>query len=300
MGVHLTGVRIEGREVADSEQLPEVDTTTVGPSFFETFEIPMVAGRDFTTADSGDAPPVAIVNEAFVRRFFADGNALGKRVARGEEGEWAQIVGVVRDYKVRTLGEDFRPRLHVPLAQDFSPFLTLVARTTDEPAAATMVEQIRAHLLTIDPDLVFMQAGTMRDNLAITTFPVRMGAQLLSVFGFLALGLAAVGLYGVVAFAVSQRTHEIGLRMALGAERADVLRLVVRQGMGVVLAGVAVGLVLATGVTWLLSSFLYGIGAVDPLTFVVTSALLLAVALLANYIPARRASNVDPLIALRR
>jgi putative ABC transport system permease protein len=175
-----------------------------------------------------------------------------------------------------------------------------VARTTDEPAAATMVEQIRAHLLTIDPDLVFMQAGTMRDNLAITTFPVRMGAQLLSVFGFLALGLAAVGLYGVVAFAVSQRTHEIGLRMALGAERADVLRLVVRQGMGVVLAGVAVGLVLATGVTWLLSSFLYGIGAVDPLTFVVTSALLLAVALLANYIPARRASNVDPLIALRR
>jgi len=299
MGVQLNGIRVEGVAVPEDEPLPEIDAAPVGPGYFETFEIPLVAGRDFTAADDEGAAPVAIVNEAFVRRFWPGESGIGKRIARGREGDWMEVVGVARDHKIRTLGEDFRPRVHTPLGQNFSPFLTLAVRTGDDASAALMVEQLRSHLLTLDPDLVFLQASTMRENLEITTFPVRLGAQLLSVFGFLALGLAAVGLYGVVAFAVSRRTHEIGLRMALGAEHGDVLGLVVRQGMGVVLVGVTVGLLAATGVTWLLSNFLYGIGAVDPLTFIATSLVLIAVALIANYIPARRAAAVDPLIALR-
>ncbi len=297
MGVSTTTIRTEGVEVSEEEQLPSIDYVKVGPAYFETFEIPLVAGRHFAATDIAEAPPVAIINEAAARRFFPGESPLGKRIARGRSGEWMEVVGVTRDYKVRTLGEDWRPRLHIPLAQSFDPFLSLVVRTDGD--AAAMVEQLRSHMLSMDPDLVFLQAGTMEETISITTFPVRMGAQLLSVFGFLALGLAAVGLYGVVAFAVSQRTHEIGLRMAMGAEQRDVLVLVVRQGMGIVLVGVAVGLLVATGVTWLLSGFLYGIGAVDPITFVVTSLVLIAVALAANFLPALRASRVDPLIALR-
>ena len=296
MGISTTNVRVEGVEVPDDE-LPNVDYAQVSPGYFDALEIPFVTGRPFADTDHEEAPPVAIVSETLARRFWPGENPVGKRIAQGREGAWMEVVGVTRDYKVRTMGEDARAHLHVPLAQNFGPFLNLVVRTDGD--AVAMVEQVRSHLLRRDPDLVFLQANTMRESLEITTYPVRMGAQLLSVFGFLALGLAAVGLYGVVAFAVSQRTHEIGLRLALGAESGDVLKLIVRQGMGIVAVGVLVGLLGATGATWLLSGFLYGIRAIDPITFGATSLVLVAVALAANLIPAHRASRVDPMIALR-
>ena len=297
IGISTTSVRIEGNVVPETEQLPGIDIAKVGPGYFDVFRIPLVAGRAFTGNDDQDAPLVTIVNETFARRYWPGENPIGKRIARGRRGEWMEVVGVTRDHKVRTLGEDPRPYFHVPFAQSFEPFITAVVRTDGD--AAAMVEQTRQLMLMLDSDLVFLEAKTMRENLEIMTFPVRMGAQLLSLFGFLALGLAAVGLYGVIAYVVSQRTHEIGLRMALGAESGDVLKLIVQQGMEIVAVGVLVGLLVAMGMTWLLSSFLYGVSAIDPITFGATSLVLIAVALVANLIPARRAAGVDPLIALR-
>jgi putative ABC transport system permease protein len=215
----------------------------------------------------------------------------------GEDREWFEVIGVHRDHKVRTVGEDYRPYVHLAYYQDPESFQTLVIRTERDPTP--MMEMFRRELLALEPDIVFVDARTMEENLALTLFPVRIGATLLSVFGFLALGMAAVGLYGVIAYSVSRRTHEFGLRMALGAGTADVLRLVVKQGMLLVAVGVILGLAAAMGVTWVLSSILYGIQAIDPVAFGGTSLLLSGVAFLANYLPARRAARVAPMEALR-
>jgi predicted permease len=241
---------------------------------------------------------VVIINETMARRFWPGENPLGKRLrTSGSEKKWYEVVGVCRDYKVRTVGEETRPYVHWVFDQRDNPFQMLLARTAGDPAP--MLESLRRELRSIEPDLVFMDVRTMPENMAVTLYPVRVGATLLSVFGFLALGMAAVGLYGVIAYSVSRRTHEFGLRMALGARTADVLRLVVKQGMVLVTVGIVLGMVGATAVTWVLTSVLYGVTALDPVTFGATSLFLAAVALLANWIPAHRAAHIDPMDALR-
>jgi len=199
---------------------------------------------------------------------------------------------------VRTVGEDARTLVHLPLFQSPSfVFPAVMVRTSGDPAP--MVGMIREQMLALQPDSVFFEAKTMAENVGVMLFPVRAGAVLLGVFGFMALGLAAVGLYGVIAYSVAQRTHEIGIRMALGARAAEVMGLVVRQGMGLVAVGVVLGMAGGVAVTHLASNVLYGVGTLDPYSFAGAALVLLVVALVANYIPARRGASVDPMEALR-
>jgi ABC-type antimicrobial peptide transport system permease subunit len=203
----------------------------------------------------------------------------------------------VRDTKVRTLGEDPRPQIFWPIAQDYSPMMYVIARTRGNPEAA--LETVRRELLSLDSSLAFFEARTMRQNLAITLFPVRVGALLLGIFGGLALLLASVGVYGAVSYSVSRRTREIGIRMALGAAGRDVVTLVTRQGLGLVLVGVVLGSALAAAGTRVLASVLYGVATTDVGIFLGTASVLVAVASIANWIPARRASRIHPVTALR-
>ena len=298
ISVSIQGFVIEGVEPPPDDDSYDIDVTTVGPGYFRTMGIPLLSGRDFALTDTKESPPVVIVSETMARRFWPGENPIGKRIRYpGDDTEWFHVIGVHRDHKVRTVGEDYRPYVHFAYHQDPESFQTLVIRTKGDPAP--IMETFHRELLALEPDIVFVDKRTMEENLALTLFPVRVGATLLSVFGFLALGMAAVGLYGVIAYSVSRRTHEFGLRMALGAGRSDVLKLVVRQGMGLVAVGILLGLAGAVGVTWVLSSILYGISALDPAAFGGTSLLLAGAAFLANYLPARRAARVAPMEALR-
>jgi hypothetical protein len=242
---------------------------------------------------------VVIVNETAARRLWPGENPLGKRLLRGSGAnrKSAEVVAVVRDTKVRTLGEEIRPHVYWAFVQDYSPMAYVIARTRGIPEPA--LEAVRRELLSMEASLAFFEARTMRQNLAITLFPVRMGALLLGVFGGLALLLAAVGLYGVVSYSVSRRTREIGIRMAMGASAGDVAVLVTRQGAALVLAGVGLGWGAAFFGTRALSAVLYGIGSTDVATFIGTAFVLVAVALAANWIPARRAAGIHPVTALR-
>ncbi len=296
--IQVSGLVIEGHELPPGQDNIGIDTASISPGYFEAMGIRILAGRDFNEKDTKDSVGVVIVNETMARRFWPGENPLGNRLRRGgNEERWYEVVGVCKDYKVRTVGEENRPYVHWAFDQRIRGFQSLIARTDTDPVP--MLETLRRELRLIEPDLVFTDVRTMPDNLALTLFPVRVGAILLSVFGFLALGMAAVGLYGVIAFSVSRRTHELGLRMALGAASPDVLKLVVRQGMILVGVGILFGLAGATAVTWMLSSVLYGVSSVDPVTFGATSFFLAGVALLANYLPARRAARIDPMAALR-
>jgi predicted permease len=239
-----------------------------------------------------------VLNETLAARLWPGQDALGKRVSvNGPEGTFLQVVGVVRDGKYGSLGEAPRPYIYQPLLQSYDPKMTLVVRTTGEPqsVAAAVREQIRA----LDANLPVAGVSTLRDQVALSLFPARVAAWTLGSFGLLALLLAAIGIYGIVSYSVAQRTREIGVRMALGARQGDVLRLVLGQGLIVIAAGVAIGLLIAFGSTRVLAGFLYGVGATDAATFVGVPLVLGLVALVASYLPARRATKVDPLVALR-
>jgi ABC-type antimicrobial peptide transport system permease subunit len=207
------------------------------------------------------------------------------------------VIGLVPDTKVRTLGEETRPHVYYPFAQNYSPMMYVLARTRGNPDP--VLEPVRRELLSMDASLAFFEAKTMPQNLAITLFPVRLGALLLAVFGGLALVLASTGLYGVVSYSVSRRTREIGIRMALGAGRRDIEGLITRQGAGLVAAGVLVGWLAAILLARALSAVLYGVEPTDAATFLGTAALLAVVALAANWLPARRAARGKPIVALR-
>jgi putative ABC transport system permease protein len=289
----------EGREPERDADWPEVDVANLGPGYFRVMGIPLVQGRDFDWRDDGDSTLVAIVNETAARRFWPGDSPMGKRLSTGSatnRKHW-EVIGVAKDTKSRTLGEDPRPQVYFAFAQDYSPMMYLLARPRGNPEAG--LESVRRELLAMDSTLAFFEARTMRQNLAITLFPVRMGALLLGVFGALALLLASVGLYGVVAYSVSRRTREIGIRVALGAGRGDVTTLVTKQGLALVLAGVVGGWGVAAFGTRALSAVLYGIGSTDLVTFLGTAVVLVLVAVVANWIPARRASRIHPMTALR-
>jgi len=295
---HVSRADIEGKPTARVEDRPEIDIDGASPGYFDTLGIPILAGRAFNEHDGPDRPKVAIVNETAAKRFWPGESPLGKHLRfNGKDSPWLTVVGVARDGKYRTLGDDPRPFVYTAVDQDKSIGLTLiVAGNGDEKALLT---EVRRAIDATDPNVPIFDIKTMSEHLSIMLFLARIGAVLLAAFGGLGLILASMGLYGVVAASVARRTREIGIRMAIGAQRGDVLRLVVREGMVLTGTGLAIGLGLALLGTGLLHGLLYGIAPSDPLTFLAVALILGGVALGANLIPARRATEVDPLVALR-
>jgi len=291
---------VEGHEPPAGENPPIIGNNTVGPNYFQTLGIPLLRGRDFTTEAREGSPKVAIINETMARRFFANEEPLGRRVRimrRGGQSVSCEIIGVVRDSKYLSLGEDAAPFLFLPYSQNSSPVMTLLVRANGNPKNLTAA--VRHEVQTLDDNLPPFNVVTLTENVDISLFPARFGALLLGGFGLLALVLAIVGIYGVMSYSVGQRTHEIGIRMALGAQVNNVLRLVVGQGMLMASLGVAVGLAAAFALTRVVKSLLYGVSATDLATFTGIALLLMVVALLACYLPARRAAKVDPMATLR-
>jgi len=291
-----------------AERRPAIDTAMAGPGYFESLRIPLLRGRGFDERDEAGSPRVAVVNQHLAERFWPGGEALGEALQIDGEEETYRVVGIVANGKYRTLGEPTRPFLYRALAQHrgrvegksgqiTTGSETLVARTRGEPRA--VLPELRRILGELDPRVAVARLETLEDTLGWALFLPRTGAAVFGLFGLLGLVLTAVGLVGVLGYAVRRRRREMGIRIALGAERFDVLRLVLREGLVLTLVGVAIGLGAALATTRALTAVLYGIGATDPMTFLGVAAFLLAVALVASYLPARRAAAVDPSTALR-
>jgi putative ABC transport system permease protein len=278
--------------------LPKIE-----PGYFTAMGIPLRAGRDFTARDTADAPDVAIVSERIVRECFPGGpsEALGRRVRVDERGEWRTVVGVVADIRQQGLAQDVKPMIYTPFQQEtVAPFLlrfvSFMVRTS---TPASIVEGVRAEIRRAAPDLPIASTLTMDEAVAASVAAPRFRTVLLGLFATAATLIATCGLYGLMAYAVTQRRREIGVRMALGATRRDVLRLVLTRALRIVVAGLVVGLVGAAGVTRVLQTFLFGVTPTDPLVFTIVTLVLLAVGLMAAWLPARRATRIDPLSALR-
>ena len=278
-------------------------TPKIDAGYFTTMGIPLRAGRDFTAGDTADAPKVAIVSERIVRECFPGGptEALGRRVRLDDRGEWLTVVGVVADIRQRGLDQDVKPMIYAPFQQErAAPFLlrfvSFVARTS---TPASVVEGIRAEIRRVAPDLPIASTLTMDEAVAASVATPRFRMWLLVLFATTATLIAACGLYGLMAYAVTQRRREIGVRMALGADRGDVLRLVLTRALRIVVAGLIVGLAAAVGVTRVLQTFLFGVTPTDPLAFTIVTLLLMVVGLMAAWLPARRATRIDPCAALR-
>jgi predicted permease len=298
VAIHTEGIYVEGYPIPPGDDEVEVDYAVVGPGYFQTLGIPLLRGRAFTEADDEAAPRVVVVSEAMAIEFFGTREVVGKRFrVGGADGIAVEVVGVARDTKVRTLGERPRPFIYAAFAQDYAEIVGVVAASVGEPTA--LLEAMRNQLRAMDPDIPIFDAKTMPQHLGIMLFAPRMGAALLSVFGVLAMVLATLGLYGVVAFAVSQRRHEMGIRIALGARTDQVVKLVVTKGMALVAVGFAMGMILALVATRPLGKLLYGVGTSDPITFVGVGLFLAGITFIASYVPARRAANVDPMVALK-
>ncbi|MHB1193889.1 MAG: ABC transporter permease [Longimicrobiales bacterium] len=294
VGVQTAGYVLPGVPSDDPQGTTDVDNAHVSPSYFDVMEVDIVRGRAFTEADR-EGERVAVVSEAFVQRFYPGQDVVGSTI--GDADDPIRIVGVARDTKVRTLGEDPRPYVYEMHGQP--GYFGAMYMVRGRASSAELLATARQILDEMDPDVVIFEAKTMEEHLALMLFPARMAALLLGVFGGLALVLSAIGIYGVVSYAVARRTRELGIRMSLGATARDVQVMAVGGGMRLVFVGGAIGVLLAGGVTWSISRFLYGISTTDLVTFAAIPVLLAGVALVAALVPARRASAVDPVTALR-
>jgi macrolide transport system ATP-binding/permease protein len=293
--INMTGILVRGHHAPGDEPTP-VDVATVGDGYFETVGVPIVEGRAFTAADVADQRKVAVVNETMARRYWPGRSPVGELVhTAGFEQPPHEIVGVSRDHVVRAVGEDPRPYLHLPATPSRS--VSVVVRTAGP--AGTALPRLRDALWTLEPDIVFAEAATATAIAETTMAPTRAGAMALGAFGVVALILSAMGLYGVIAYAVSLRTREVGIRMALGARRGQILGLILRQGSRLALLGLMLGMLGAWAAASVLESLLYGVGRFDTPAYGLAAGVLLAVALLANLGPALTASRVDPIRALR-
>jgi predicted permease len=287
-------IAVDGYDPPTGQQ-PTVDYNEISPSFLATMGIPLVSGREFTGADDETALPVAIVDQTVASRFFQGVDPVGRRIQL--RGKWLQIVGVARNAKYRNLLEAPRPFLYVPLRQSVSPAVALHIRTSQGPEtlAPTLVREIHA----LDPNIAPLEVISMREQVGRTTAPQRIGVTILVVFATLAVGLAAIGLYGVIAATVSQRTRELALRLALGAGAADLLRLVMSRSVALTTLGIAVGLAVALQVTRLLGYLLYNVSPWDPLAFSFALAVIALASIVACLVPAWRVTRTDPVLALR-
>ena len=288
-------LQIEGYVPARSENMT-VGRTLIAPGYFDLLRIPLFNGRDFTERDDLDTAPVAIVNEPFARRFFTGRNPVGQKIFAGGKGY--TIVGLVKGTKYYFLTEPPRPYFYVPLRQAHAPEdIVLYLRSTGDPSDA--IKTLRREAAAVDPNAGLFDAMPLTDYIGAPLFPQRYAASLLSALGAMSLLLAAIGLYSVMAYTASQRTHEIGIRLALGADPRDLLAMVVRKGIVLTGAGLLAGMFAAFVVARLVTGLLVNVSATDPLIFTAASLFLVFVALLASYLPARRASKIDPIVALR-
>lgn len=289
---------------ADSRGL-SANFNPIGPDYFVTVGAPMVKGRQFTPQDDHDHPRAAIVNETFVRRYFPNEEPIGRRLKVGpppriwkdNQYDSFEIVGVVRDVKSAGLQKDTEPTYYLPTMQAPLQDMTLLVRTTTEPTS--IVPALRQAVWAVDPNQPISNVNTMEQIVSESISQPRLNMTLMSLFGALALILSAVGIYGLLSYAVTQRTQEMGIRMALGAQVSDVLRLVLKQGMVLALIGQAIGLAGALALTRLIRGLLFGVTPTDFTIFAAVFGVLTTIALLACYLPARRATKVDPLKALR-
>ena len=290
-------IYLEGQPPTPASQLPLAIPSSVSPDYFRTMGISL-RGRDFADQEEKPEHRVAVVNETFAKKFFPGQDPIGKRFNfSGADKPFWEIIGVCGDGKYNSLGEEPKAALFRPQLRDYSTAVSMVARTKGDPK--TVLGAMQREMRNLDPTLPLYGLKTLKDHMKIPLFPAKMAAGALGSFGVLALVLAAVGIYGVMSYVVAGRTREIGLRMALGAQTGNVRRLILRQGMTLALIGSVIGLAIAFVATRLLKSVLYGVDAMDPTTFIGVTFLLATVALLACWIPARRASRVDPMVALR-
>ncbi len=289
------GTKIPGYTPAPNENM-SIPYNVVTPDYFETMGITLTRGRGFATRDDSSAQGAIVVNQHFADHFFPGADPMGRTVHMLERDH--VIIGVVPTGKYSRLGEDPTSYVYLAQAQHFDIGRWIQVRTAGDPAA--FIPTLRAEVAAIDPDLPLSDVRTMTTHLGIALLPARVAGSVLGVFGVLGLGLAAIGIYGVMAYVVAQRTREIGIRMAIGAGRGDVMLLVLRQGLGLVVGGAAIGLVLALGAARLAKSAMYGSAGFDGVTFATVPLVLLGVASLAIWFPARRASSLDPVVALRR
>src|SRR6185369_17150102 len=293
---------VEGKPAERGENAPLAMTASVGPNYFKTMRTALLQGREFTEQDQEKSETVAVVNETFVRRLLPElqntAEAVGKRFSfKGAGGPFVRIVGVAEAGKYFNIAEDPRPFVWTPMSQDYNSSGLLLVRTKGNPEP--LFASVRGQVQSLDPNLPLFEVKTLTEHMRLALFPAKVAATVLGVFGLVALLLSAIGIYGITSYAVAQRTHEIGIRMALGAQFGDVLRLVLNHGLKLTLIGAVIGLAGAYAATRAITSVLYGVSATDPLTFISVSVLLIGVALFACYVPARRATKVDPLVALR-
>ena len=287
---------IEGR-VYTAENATWAAWQAVMPNYFRTLGIPFVAGRDFTERDNAEAPGTAIINETMARRYFPNENPIGKRIALGSGPPWLTIVGVVKDIPQRGIESDAGPDWYFPYPRRPIRYAYLLLRTSGD--RMSLASAVRSQISSIDKDQPVNSIKTLNEVTASTTAPRRFNTLLLAIFAAVALALAAVGIYSVISYSVTQLTQEVGVRMALGARPGDVIRLILKQGLAMTLIGVAAGILGAIAAARVMSGLLYGVTATDPATFVAISLLLAIVAMLACYLPARRAARVEPIAALR-
>jgi predicted permease len=291
------GMQIEGYVPPPNQPELQVDVRTATPDYFTTMETPLTRGRLFSSSDTDKSQPVVLVDQKMADRFWPQGDAVGKRIRRNDKSPWLTIAGVVGVVKQYGLDTDTRMVVYYPRSQHPGGYMFVVARTSGDPAsvADAIVQQVRA----IDPDVPVYDIATMQQRVHESVARQRFAMTMLGAFAFFAMILAAVGVYGVMSFLVTQGTPDIAIRMALGAQRNSILSLVFRQGMALASIGVVTGLIGAYSLTRLMGGLLFGVSARDPLTFEGVTALLTVVALSACYFPARRAMRVDPMVALR-
>jgi putative ABC transport system permease protein len=292
-----TIVVIPGHEPPPGQSSIQISSNIVAPEYFKTMNIPLMEGREFTERDVSGNPNVAVINQTMARKYWPNQDPIGKQFRYGEKAVPVQIVGVARNVKYRTLGEDPTSHLYLPFWQNYSSSMALLVRTERDPSA--LIGSIRSELQLVDKNVQGFFTRTLVQHTGFALLPARLGAIVVGLFGLLALVLSVIGIYGAVSYSVSQRTREIGVRMALGAQQYDLLRIVIVRGMSFTILGIGAGLVAAFGATRFLRSILYGISPTDSVTFIFIPLLLMIVAFLASYLPARRATHVDPMIALR-
>jgi predicted permease len=290
-------VTLEGsRDQADAPSL--VERSRITPEYFQLMGIPLVRGRLFSEFDNDTAPPVAIVNEAFARAYWPNEDPIGKRLkSTRPDSPWITVIGVIANARTQSLAESEPPQLYVNLYQNTAKHLTIFLRGKLDPAA--IPDAVREQVQAIDPTLPVFGAQTLNETISGSLAQRRFSMEIVGLFALTSLLLAALGIYGVISYLVNERTHEIGIRLALGAARSNILQMVLGQGLRLALIGSAVGLVAALVVSRLIASLLYGVRPTDPLTFAGVAILFLGVAVLACYLPARRATRIDPMIALR-
>jgi putative ABC transport system permease protein len=295
--IRITPVLPDGQPNVPLAQRPFVDIEAISPQWFQTMRVPLRAGRGFTAADNGDSPKVVIVNETFARRYWPNQNLVARRVVVGRGPGQSDVIGVAADIKNKGLAQDTQAQLYLPFAQLPWGDMNLLVRTIVPPRSLTSA--VRAQISAVDPDQPVAGIQTVDELVDSALAQPRFTMLLLGIFSATAMALSVIGIYGVLSYWVAQRRYELGIRLALGAQRADILRIVVRQGFMLAMAGIVIGLIAALLLTRLMSSMLYKVGTLDLATFTVAPLVFLAIALLASYLPARGAMRVDPAEALR-